>query len=162
MQYLLFQNADSYRTHPRLESEIATRTISNELNAHHDQYELTETITVAPEAAHTEIIESGSNSLKLLNNFGIKMLEEDDNKPLLTTPGQTLSLTEAGKRILSESKTVQIKQENSSIAPKVIRINANGANSTNTVNATQPKIIRLSSSQLNNLKMGNLNGELQC
>ena len=91
------------------------------------------------------------------------MLEEDDSKPLLTAPGQTLSLTEAGKRILSE-KTVQIKQENSanlSAAPKVIRINAANGTPT-TVNATQPKIIRLSSSQLNNLKMGNLNGELQC
>ena len=89
------------------------------------------------------------------------MLEEDDSKPaLLTAPGQTLSLTEAGKRILSE-KTVQIKQENSTISaqPKVIRINAANGTQPTTVNATQPKIIRLSSSQLNNLKMGNLNGK---
>ena len=152
--YEMLLNADSYRTHPRLESEIATRTISNELNAHDGQYELTETITVAPEAAHTEVIEGGS---KLLNNFGIKMLEEDDTKPLLTTPGQTLSLTEAGKRILSDSKTIQIKQEGgSSISPKVIRINGSSALPSAT---GQPRVIRLSSSQLNNLKMGNFNGK---
>ena len=86
------------------------------------------------------------------------MLEEEDQKPLLTTPGQTLSLTEAGKRILSESKTVQIKPATeSSIAPKVIRIN--GATAQGVTGGTQPRVIRLSSSQLNNLKMGNLNGK---
>ena len=78
----IFQNADSYRSHPNLESEIATRTISTELNAHADQYELTETITVPPEAAHTEIVESlpssSSKAGKFLSNFGIKMLEEED------------------------------------------------------------------------------------
>ena len=79
-----FQNADSYRSHPNLESEIATRTISTELNAHADQYELTETITVPPEAAHTEIVESlpssssTSKAGKFLSNFGIKMLEEEE------------------------------------------------------------------------------------
>ena len=85
------------------------------------------------------------------------MLEEEDQKPLLTTPGQTLSLTEAGKRILSESKTVQNKPAESSIAPKVIRIN--GSNTPGVTGGTQPRVIRLSSSQLNNLKMGNLNGK---
>ena len=78
----IFQNADSYRSHPNLESEIATRTISTELNAHADQYELTETITVPPEAAHTEIVESLPSSTskagKFLSNFGIKMLEEEN------------------------------------------------------------------------------------
>ena len=80
----IFQNADSYRSHPNLESEIATRTISTELNAHADQYELTETITVPPEAAHTEIVESlpssssTSKAGKFLSNFGIKMLEEEE------------------------------------------------------------------------------------
>ena len=86
--FLKRQNAKSYKSHTNLESEIATRTISTELNAHHDQYELTETITVPPEAAHTEIVESlpstsnkaHNSSMKLLSNFGIKMLpEEDDN-----------------------------------------------------------------------------------
>jgi ankyrin repeat protein len=87
--YEMLLNAESYRSHPNLESEIATRTISNELNAHHDQYELTETITVPPEAAHTEVVESlpstSSNKAQhFLSNFGIKMLpEEDDNADLM-------------------------------------------------------------------------------
>ena len=83
------------------------------------------------------------------------MLEDDDTKPLLTTPGQTLSLTEAGKRILSDSKTIKIKQEVTNAAPKVIRINGSNASGA----AGQPRVIRLSSSQLNNLKMGNFNGK---
>ena len=70
------------------------------------------------------------------------MLEEDDTKPLLTTPGQTLSLTEAGKRILSDSKTIQIKQEGgSSISPKVIRISLEVVRISLRVIGISPKVI---------------------
>ena len=72
---MIFQNADSYRSHPNLESEIATRTISTELNAHADQYELTETITVPPEAAHTEIVESLPSSSSKAGKFLSKVTE---------------------------------------------------------------------------------------
>ena len=89
-------------------------------------------------------------------------------------PGQTLSLTEAGKRLLSDTspmktlvstpkmQTVQIKQEGSS-TPKIIRINGNPAGSSlissSAISASssgQPRVIRLSSSQLSNLKLGTL------
>lgn len=179
--YEMLLNADSYRSHPDLESEIATRTISTELNAHADQYELTETITVPPEAAHTEIVESlpssSSKAGKFLSNFGIKMLEEEDAD--LMQPGQTLSLTEAGKRLLSDTspamktvnvstapkmQTIQIKQEGSP-HPKIIRINGNPAG-TSLINSSaisasssgQPRVIRLSSSQLSNLKLATSGG----
>lgn len=181
--YEMLLNADSYRSHPDLESEIATRTISTELNAHADQYELTETITVPPEAAHTEIVESlpssssTSKAGKFLSNFGIKMLEEEDAD--LMQPGQTLSLTEAGKRLLSDTspamktvnvstapkmQTIQIKQEGSP-HPKIIRINGNPAG-TSLINSSaisasssgQPRVIRLSSSQLSNLKLATSGG----
>jgi len=182
--YSMLLNAESYRSHPNLESEIATRTISTELNAHHDQYELTETITVPPEAAHTEIVESlpstsnkaHNSSMKLLSNFGIKMLPEEDDNADLMQPGQTLSLTEAGKRLLSDTspmktlvstpkmQTVQIKQEGSS-TPKIIRINGNPAGSSlissSAISASssgQPRVIRLSSSQLSNLKLATSGG----
>ena len=84
-------------------------------------------------------------------------------------PGQTLSLTEAGKRLLSDTspkktmvsttpklQTVQIKQEGSS-TPKIIRINGNPAGSSlisSSASSGQPRVIRLSSSQLSNLKIG--------
>jgi len=179
--YEMLLNADSYRSHPNLESEIATRTISTELNAHADQYELTETITVPPEAAHTEIVESlpssSSKAGKFLSNFGIKMLEEEDAD--LMQPGQTLSLTEAGKRLLSDTspamktvnvstapkmQTIQIKQEGSP-HPKIIRINGNPGG-TSLINSSaisasssgQPRVIRLSSSQLSNLKLATSGG----
>ena len=90
-------------------------------------------------------------------------------------PGQTLSLTEAGKRLLSDTspamktvnvstapkmQTIQIKQEGSP-HPKIIRINGNPAG-TSLINSSaisasssgQPRVIRLSSSQLSNLKLG--------
>merc|ERR1719510_806970 len=102
--YEMLLNADSYRTHSNAEAELATRTITTELNAHHDQYELTETITVPPEAAqHTEVVAASTNAgnrqasgLKLLSNFGIKMLpeEDEDETSSLMQAGQTLSLTE--------------------------------------------------------------------
>ena len=171
------QQADSYRTHPSAESELATRTITTELNAHHDQYELTETITVPPEAAqHTEVVAASTNAgnrqtasgLKLLSNFGIKMLpeeDEDETSSALMQAGQTLSLTEAGKRILSDTspmkalvhppkyQTVEIKQEGSS-TPKIIRINGSSLMGQSNSNSAQPRVIKLSSSQYNNLKLG--------
>ena len=93
----------------------------------------------------------------------------------LMQPGQTLSLTEAGKRLLSDTspamktvnvstapkmQTIQIKQEGSP-HPKIIRINGNPAG-TSLINSSaisasssgQPRVIRLSSSQLSNLKLG--------
>lgn len=165
------QNAESYRSNlsSHLEAEMATRTITTELNAHDNQYELTETITVPPEAAHTEVVQSSSadqksTSMKILSNFGITMLpEEEDKNPPLLQGGQTLSLTEAGKRLLSDTsplKTivtapkpiVQIKQE-PNLTPKIIRINGN--NSVISSSPGQPKLIRLSNSQLSNLKLGN-------
>ena len=173
--------------------ENATRTITAELNAHQDQYELTETITVPPEAARTEVVASDSNnaknsaSMKILSNFGIKMLPVEDDEHsaavnLMNPGGQTLSLTEAGKRILNDTQppvmvrshatsqiktliapkmqTVQIKQEGGG-APKIIRINGNAATTiggapivTSNPAPGQPRVIRLSSSQLNNLKLG--------
>ena len=163
------QNADSYRQHSHLETDLATQQLTTELNPHDNQYELTETITVPPEAAHTEVVQTDqkSTSMKILSNFGINMLEEEDNSSNLL--GQNLSLTEAGKRLLSDTspmktivaspkmQTVQIKQEGSS-TPKIIRINGNAATSIATGSSTgsgQPRVIRLSSSQLSNLKLGN-------
>jgi hypothetical protein len=143
---------------------MATRTITTELNSH-QQYEMTETITVPP-AAHQEIVTSDNNSMgvKLLSNFGIKMLPEESSSPAMRLNyGQTLSLTEAGKRILSDTspikklvatpkyQTVQIKQEGSS-TPKIIQLNG-GLKTSATSPAT--RIIRLSSSQLSTLKLGN-------
>merc|ERR1719479_261073 len=132
-------NAESYRMHANntAESELATRTISAEMNAH-QQYDLTETITVPP-AAHQELVPT-SDSIKLLSNYGIRMLPEDDSGDAsVAMSGGTVSLTEAGKRILNDTsssnpspikklvatpklQTVQIKQEGSA-TPKIIRIN---------------------------------------
>jgi len=173
--YEILLNAESYRINRNmnLESEIATRTITTEYDAQNNQYELTETITVPPEATHTEIVEasSGGNedkSMKILNNFGITMLPEEDERTTLLPSAGSYSLTEAGKRLLSDTspvktilttpkmQTVQIKQENSA-APKIIRINgsANSIVSSPAGAGTpgQPRLIRLSSSQLNNLKL---------
>ena len=180
--YEILLNAESYRINRNmnLESEIATRTITTEYDAQNNQYELTETITVPPEATHTEIVEasSGGNedkSMKILNNFGITMLPEEDERTTLLPSAGSYSLTEAGKRLLSDTspvktilttpkmQTVQIKQENSA-APKIIRINgsANSIVSSPAGAGTpgQPRLIRLSSSQLNNLKLGNTNIKL--
>merc|ERR1712001_439770 len=166
--YEMLLNAESYRMvgNGNLESEIATRTIATELNAH-EQYDLTETITVPP-AAHQGLVPT-SDSIKLLSNYGIKMLPEDDDISA-SMSGGTVSLTEAGKRILNDTSSpikklvatpklqaVQIKQEGSS-TPKIIRINGTSANlkTENSNSSTiQPatRVIRLSTSQLQNIKL---------
>ena len=102
------------------------------------------------------------------------MLPEDDDISA-SMSGGTVTLTEAGKRILNDSspikrlvatpkmQTVQIKQENSA-TPKIIRINGtsntirtavseNNSNSS-TIQPAPTKIIRLSTSQLQNIKLG--------
>merc|ERR1712080_534064 len=83
--------------------------------------------------------------------------------------GQTLSLTEAGKRILSDTspmkalvqsskyQTIEIKQE-ASTTPKIIRINGSSSGQTNSAGG-QPRVIRLSSSQYNNLKLAGSGGK---
>ena len=103
------------------------------------------------------------------------MLPEDDDISA-SMSGGTVTLTEAGKRILNDSspikrlvatpkmQTVQIKQENSA-TPKIIRINGtsnirtavseNNSNSS-TIQPAPTKIIRLSTSQLQNIKLGKL------
>ena len=98
------------------------------------------------------------------------MLPEDDDISA-SMSGGTVSLTEAGKRILNDTSSpikklvatpklqaVQIKQEGSS-TPKIIRINGTSANlkTENSNSSTiQPatRVIRLSTSQLQNIKLG--------
>jgi len=170
--YEMLLNAESYRMHANntAESELATRTISTEMNAH-QQYDLTETITVPP-AAHQELVPT-SDSIKLLSNYGIRMLPEDDSGDAsVAMSGGTVSLTEAGKRILNDTsnpsvikklvatpklQTVQIKQEGSA-TPKIIRINGSTANiksenSNSSVIQPATRVIRLSTSQLQNIKL---------
>merc|ERR1719479_295928 len=167
-------NAESYRMHANntAESELATRTISAEMNAH-QQYDLTETITVPP-AAHQELVPT-SDSIKLLSNYGIRMLPEDDSGDAsVAMSGGTVSLTEAGKRILNDTsssnpspikklvatpklQTVQIKQEGSA-TPKIIRINGStipskSENSNSSLIQPATRVIRLSTSQLQNIKL---------
>ena len=138
------------------------------------QYDLTETITVPP-AAHQELVPT-SDSIKLLSNYGIRMLPEDDSGDAsVAMSGGTVSLTEAGKRILNDTsnpsvikklvatpklQTVQIKQEGSA-TPKIIRINGSTANiksenSNSSVIQPATRVIRLSTSQLQNIKLGRL------
>lgn len=148
---------------------MATRTITNELNAN-QQYELTETITVPPGAAEMipASISVDESSVKLLSNL-LPDDEDEDSSSMIR--GKTLSLTEVGKQMLSDTspmkkfvpthkiQTVQIKQEGSA-TPKIIRINGS-ASSLASMKAEpmssapgQPRVIRLSSSQLNSLKLG--------
>merc|ERR1719361_1140850 len=140
------------------------------MNAH-QQYDLTETITVPP-AAHQELVPT-SDSIKLLSNYGMRMLPEDDSGDAsVAMSGGTVSLTEAGKRILNDTsnpsvikklvatpklQTVQIKQEGSA-TPKIIRINGSTANiksenSNSSLIQPATRVIRLSTSQLQNIKL---------
>ena len=115
-----------------------------------------------------------SDSIKLLSNYGIRMLPEDDSGDAsVAMSGGTVSLTEAGKRILNDTsnpikkfvatpklQTVQIKQEGSA-TPKIIRINGSTANiksenSNSSVIQPATRVIRLSTSQLQNIKLGRL------
>ena len=108
------------------------------------------------------------------------MLPEDDSGDAsVAMSGGTVSLTEAGKRILNDHhhisgnssvikklvatpklQTVQIKQEGSA-QPKIIRINGSTANiksenSNSSVIQPATRVIRLSTSQLQNIKLGRL------
>ena len=105
------------------------------------------------------------------------MLPEDDSGDAsVAMSGGTVSLTEAGKRILNDTssnpspikklvatpklQTVQIKQEGSA-TPKIIRINGSTANiksenSNSSVIQPATRVIRLSTSQLQNIKLGRL------
>ena len=104
------------------------------------------------------------------------MLPEDDSGDAsVAMSGGTVSLTEAGKRILNDTsssnpspikklvatpklQTVQIKQEGSA-TPKIIRINGStipskSENSNSSLIQPATRVIRLSTSQLQNIKLG--------
>ncbi len=106
--------------------------------------------------------------MKLLSNYGIRMLPEDST-PMEIGSG-SLSLTEAGRRVLSDTsptklkplaskvKTIHIKPEPTPIATsnlnkaKIITLN-NGTAVTGVKNVgPATRVIRLSSLQLNKLK----------
>merc|ERR1711962_1045939 len=128
--YEMLLNAESYRSLPALDSELAIQSILPDLSGGMPGDELLEQL-------------DAMNAVK--NDTIIPM-----KPPTITT-------------IPKNFQTVQIKQEGSSI-PKIIQLNANPVSTAGSLirtsgisgsNPGQPRVIRLSSAQLSNLKSAN-------
>ena len=127
--YEMLLNAESYRSLPALDSELAIQSILPDLSGGMPGDELLEQL----------------DAMNAVKNDTIPM-----KPPTITT-------------IPKNFQTVQIKQEGSSI-PKVIQLNANPVSTAGSLirtsgisgsNPGQPRVIRLSSAQLSNLKSAN-------